>query len=238
MGLTYAGRNLDSPSGAGRESGGGASPYRIRFGVNPSTPRTAPGLGKGWKEGRQKSDRCPAKYAKLSRSEAGDKKPQTRTSKRGNSTCRTWGKSHSWRRGAGKKRRQHSAWRRLHPKLALAYNHLTGPREGMSVIPPGLRFTVRLRGRQTRQRSAAASGVTPFYHLPPKLRHDLEDEYSHLVWSADLGLADTSAVAVTLYTSTNDGWFEASEEPQLLWRGSTRADTEMALCLLGSRRTM
>lgn len=49
----------------------------------------------------------------------------------------------------------------------------------------------------------AAGDIKPFRVRPQHLRLPFEDEYAHLVWSADLGLADTSVVAVPLYTLTN-----------------------------------
>eukprot|EP00752_Nemacystus_decipiens_P011522 g10231.t1 len=53
------------------------------------------------------------------------------------------------------------------------------------------------------QRRVAAGDVKPFHRRPDHLQHDFEDEYSHLVWSSDLGLQSTSVVAVPLYTLTS-----------------------------------
>lgn len=89
----------------------------------------------------------------------------------------------------------------LHPKLA--HDHFTGPWEVINVVREGLSFTVRLHGRQIRQRSVAASDIKPFHVRPPHLRHTFEDEFAHTIWSVDLGLADTSVVAVPLYTLTD-----------------------------------
>ena len=39
-----------------------------------------------------------------------------------------------------------------------------------------------------------------YHRRPLDLRLPFEDEFAHVVWSADLGSADTSVVAVPLYT--------------------------------------
>ena len=63
-----------------------------------------------------------------------------------------------------------------------------------------LSFTVQLNGRRVRQRKVAAPDLKPYHPRPLELRLPFEDEFAHLVWSADLGLADASVVAVPLYT--------------------------------------
>ncbi|CAB1102956.1 unnamed protein product [Ectocarpus sp. CCAP 1310/34] len=63
-----------------------------------------------------------------------------------------------------------------------------------------LSFAVQLDGRRVRQRKVTATDVKPYHPRDDHLRLPFEDEYAHLVWSADLGLADTSVVAVPLYT--------------------------------------
>jgi len=89
----------------------------------------------------------------------------------------------------------------LHPKLA--HEHFTGPWKVINVLLARLCFTVQLNGRRIRQRRVAAADVKPFHHRPDHLKLDFEDEYSHLVWSSDLGLQSTSVVAVPLYTLTS-----------------------------------
>eukprot|EP00752_Nemacystus_decipiens_P015644 g13961.t1 len=89
----------------------------------------------------------------------------------------------------------------LHPKLA--HEHFTGPWKVVNVLLSRLCFTVQLNGRRIRQRRVAAGDVKPFHRRPDHLQHDFEDEYSHLVWSSDLGLQSTSVVAVPLYTLTS-----------------------------------
>eukprot|EP00752_Nemacystus_decipiens_P018520 g16605.t1 len=89
----------------------------------------------------------------------------------------------------------------LHPKLA--HEHFTGPWKVVNVLLARLCFTVQLNGRRIRQRRVAAGDVKPFHRRPDHLQHDFEDEYSHLVWSSDLGLQSTSVVAVPLYTLTS-----------------------------------
>lgn len=89
----------------------------------------------------------------------------------------------------------------LHPKLA--HDHFTGPWKVVNVVRDHLSFTVQLNGRRIRQRKVAATDMKPFHQRPTELRHPFEDEFAHLVWSADLGLADDSVAAVPLYTLTN-----------------------------------
>ena len=86
----------------------------------------------------------------------------------------------------------------LHTKLA--HDHFTGPWKVVNVLLDRLCFTVQLNGRRIRQRRVVAADVKPFHVRPEDLRLSFEDEFSHLIWSADLGLADTSVVAVPLYT--------------------------------------
>ena len=71
----------------------------------------------------------------------------------------------------------------------------------VDVIRDRLSFTVQLNGRRIRQRRVAAADVKLFYQRPAHLRLPaFEDEYAHLVWSAELGLVDTSVVVVPLLT--------------------------------------
>ena len=86
----------------------------------------------------------------------------------------------------------------LHPKLA--HDHFTGPWKVINVLLDRLCFTVQLNGRRVRQRRVVAADIKPFHQRPNHLRLAFEDEFSHLVWSADLGLADASIAAVPLYT--------------------------------------
>jgi len=88
----------------------------------------------------------------------------------------------------------------LHPKLA--HEHFTGPWNVVNVVLARLCFTVQLNGRRIRQRRVVAADVKPFHQRPAQLQLPFEDEFSHLIWSADLGLADTSVAAVPLYTLT------------------------------------
>ena len=85
-----------------------------------------------------------------------------------------------------------------HPKLG--HDHYAGPWEVINVIHDRVSFTVQLNGRRIRQRKVAASDLKPYHARPQHLRLPFEDEYAHLVWSADLGLVDTAVVGVPLYT--------------------------------------
>ncbi|CAB1113987.1 unnamed protein product [Ectocarpus sp. CCAP 1310/34] len=86
----------------------------------------------------------------------------------------------------------------VHPKLA--HDHFTGPWVVVNVVRMGLSFTVRLHGRQVRQRTVVASDMKQFYSRPLDLRLPFEDEFSHFVWGPDLGLVEDSVVAAPLYT--------------------------------------
>eukprot|EP00752_Nemacystus_decipiens_P009968 g8890.t1 len=86
----------------------------------------------------------------------------------------------------------------LHPKLA--HEHFTGQTKVINVLPDRLCFTVQMKGRRIRHCCVVAADVKPFHQRPDCLQLDFEDAFNHLVWSADLGLADTSFVAVPLYT--------------------------------------
>lgn len=66
----------------------------------------------------------------------------------------------------------------IHPKLA--HEHWTGPWVVTKVLQPDLSFTVRMNGRKIRQRTISEANVKPFYLRPIHLRHDFEDEFSHL----------------------------------------------------------
>ncbi|CAB1098497.1 unnamed protein product [Ectocarpus sp. CCAP 1310/34] len=69
-----------------------------------------------------------------------------------------------------------------------------------NVIHDRLSFTVQLNSRRVRRRKVRAPDLKPWHVQPHDLRLPYEDEFAHLGWSADLGLADTSVVAVPLYT--------------------------------------
>jgi len=88
-----------------------------------------------------------------------------------------------------------------HPKLA--HEHFTGPWKVINVLLDRLCFTVQLNGRRIRQRRVVAADVKPFHRRPEHLELPFEDEFAHLLWSADFGLADNSVTAVPLYTLTD-----------------------------------
>ena len=73
----------------------------------------------------------------------------------------------------------------------------------VNVVREGLSFTVKLNGRQVRQRTVVASDIKPFYSRPFHVRLPFEDEFSHSVWGPDLGLVSDSVVAAPLYTIVN-----------------------------------
>ena len=59
-----------------------------------------------------------------------------------------------------------------------------------------------------------AANIKVFHERPERLRHDSEEEFAHIAWGADLGLAGTSTVAVSLYTLTDR---HAVEGPAGAW---------------------
>eukprot|EP00903_Cladosiphon_okamuranus_P021321 g19591.t2 len=85
-----------------------------------------------------------------------------------------------------------------HPKLA--HDHYISPWKVINTIRDRQSFTVQLNGRRIRQRRVAAADIKPYHKRPDHLKLEFEDEHAHLVWSADLGLADTSVLTVALYT--------------------------------------
>lgn len=89
----------------------------------------------------------------------------------------------------------------LHPKLAT--EHYTGPWKVINVLLDRLCFTVQLNGRRIRLRRVVAADVKLFHARPAHLQLSFEDEFSHFIWSAALGLADISVAAVPLYTLTS-----------------------------------
>ena len=96
----------------------------------------------------------------------------------------------------------------------LAHEHWTGPWQMTAIEQPGISYQATMSGRRIRRRTVSAANIKTFHLRPERLRHAFEDEFAHLAWGADLGLADTSTVAVPLYTltdrqaieSTGSGW--------------------------------
>lgn len=74
----------------------------------------------------------------------------------------------------------------VHPRVA--HDHVTGLWQVVNVVREGLNVTLRLIGRQVRQRTVSTPSKKPLRSRPPELRHGFEEEYAHLVRSADLGL--------------------------------------------------
>ncbi|CAB1096262.1 unnamed protein product [Ectocarpus sp. CCAP 1310/34] len=85
-----------------------------------------------------------------------------------------------------------------HPELT--HDHYIGPWKVTEVIHDRLSFAVQLKGRRIRRRKVAAPDFKPYHGRPQDLRLSFEDEFAYVMWSADLGLADISVVAVPLYT--------------------------------------
>ena len=59
-----------------------------------------------------------------------------------------------------------------------------------------------MRGRRIRRRTVSAANIKLFHVQPEHVRHSSEDEFEHLAWVADLGLAGTLTAVVPLYTLT------------------------------------
>ena len=85
-----------------------------------------------------------------------------------------------------------------HPKLV--HEYFTGSWKIVTVLLERLCLTVQLTGRRNRQRHVIAADVKPSYPRPHHLQLPFENDFSHLIWSAYLGLADTFVVGVSLYT--------------------------------------
>ena len=77
----------------------------------------------------------------------------------------------------------------------LLHDHYTAPWKIEKVILPGQSVEVTLNGRRVRRRVVSTSHVKPFNLRKAESRHELEDEFSHVAWGADLGLTDVSVAA-------------------------------------------
>ena len=82
--------------------------------------------------------------------------------------------------------------------LIIAYEHWTGRWQVTTTKQPAISYQVTMRGRRM-----TAANIALFHVRPEHLRHVFEDEFAHLVWGADLELADVSTMAVLLYTRTH-----------------------------------
>ena len=89
----------------------------------------------------------------------------------------------------------------IHSKLT--HECWTGPWQVVRIIHPGLSYVVHLNGRSIRKRMVSAADIKPFHERPVELRHEFEDEFAHLAWGPDIGLAEVSTVAAPLYTLTD-----------------------------------
>ena len=45
----------------------------------------------------------------------------------------------------------------------------------------------------------SVADIKPFHERPVELRHAFEDEFAHLAWGLDIGLAEVSTAAAPLY---------------------------------------
>ena len=68
------------------------------------------------------------------------------------------------------------------------------------VVLRGLSYIVTMNGREIRGRRASASNIKMFHLRADDLRHDIENEFAHLAWGIDFGLAEPSIVASPMYT--------------------------------------
>ena len=85
-----------------------------------------------------------------------------------------------------------------HPKLI--HDYYTAPWVVANVLRPSQSVEVILKGRRVRKRVVSVASVKMFHLRRKDLRHSFEDEFSHLAWESDLGLADISVAASPLYT--------------------------------------
>ena len=86
----------------------------------------------------------------------------------------------------------------IHHKLA--QEHWTGPWEVTEVALPGLSYIVTMKGRGIGRQRAALANIKMFHSRPDDLRHDFENEFAHLAWRVDFGLAESSIVASPMHT--------------------------------------
>ena len=84
-------------------------------------------------------------------------------------------------------------------QVKLTHDRRTGPWTVTAVITPGLCYCVTLQGRRKRVRRAATSHIKPYHFRPPSLRYEFGEEYAHLDWGPDLGLAAGSMLASSIY---------------------------------------
>ena len=61
-----------------------------------------------------------------------------------------------------------------------------------AIEQPGISYQVTMSGRRIRRRTVSAAHIKAFYLRPEHLRHAFGDEFAHLAWAANLGLADAS----------------------------------------------
>ena len=80
----------------------------------------------------------------------------------------------------------------------LAHEHCTGTWRVTDIERPGISYQAAMSGRWTRSTTISAANMKAFHVRPRHLRDAFEDEFAHLAWGADLGLADTSTVAAPL----------------------------------------
>ena len=81
----------------------------------------------------------------------------------------------------------------------LAHEHWTGPWEGTEVVLPGISYIVtNIRGG-IRRRRASATSIKMFHSRPDILGHDFENEFAHLAWGVDFGLAEPLIILSLMY---------------------------------------
>ena len=68
------------------------------------------------------------------------------------------------------------------------------------VVLPELSYVVTMNRRGIRRRKVSAKNIKMFHIRPDDLGHDFENEFAHLAWGVDFGLAAPSTVALPMYT--------------------------------------
>ena len=81
----------------------------------------------------------------------------------------------------------------------LADEHWTGLWEVTEVALPGLSYIVTMNGRGIRRRRTSASNIKVFHLRPDDLHHDFENEFVHLAWGVDFGLAAVDCSVAYVY---------------------------------------
>lgn len=99
----------------------------------------------------------------------------------------------------------------------LVREHWTGPCQITAIKNSGPSYQATLRGGQLREKVliVLVANVKIFHERLEHLGYDIEENFAHLNWGADLGLVGPSTVAVPLYPLTDR---KAVGDPKAMWK--------------------